>query len=99
MRLITVILLSFSPFVSFAQNSYGPCTAWEKGDLRCSFNDREGRQWVRQCMSSCDNVIACMDQDPNTLTGPCTAWVKARDFTSCSNGIRFERRWVRACTV
>jgi hypothetical protein len=101
MRLLMISLTTglFFAFPSSSPAQHGPCTKWEKRQgYTCIFNGRTTSEWIRQCFHIYDNTLACMPEDPNTLKGPCTAWVKAFDLTTCSNGNRWERRWIRACT-
>jgi hypothetical protein len=84
-----------------AKADYGPCTKWEKRfGYTCVFNERTAHEWVRQCFHIYDNTLACMPEgtDPNKLKNSCTRWVRANGVVTCSNGVRWERRWVRGCT-
>ncbi|HEX4923418.1 MAG TPA: hypothetical protein VFV50_05010 [Bdellovibrionales bacterium] len=100
MRLLGLILgLSLILPILEARAEYGPCTKWERRQgYSCVYNGRTSPEWIRQCFHQWDNTLACMPQDPNTLKGPCTKWVQAQDIRTCSNGVRWERRWIRACT-
>jgi hypothetical protein len=100
MRYLGLILVfSFLCAALPARAEYGPCTKWERREgYSCVFNGRTSPEWIRQCFHKFDNTIACMPQNPNALRGPCTKWYRADDVRQCSNGIRFERRWVRGCT-
>ncbi|MEQ1878388.1 MAG: hypothetical protein ABL958_17225 [Bdellovibrionia bacterium] len=96
--LLSLVFTLVAALPAFA--SHGPCTKWEKKpSITCIFNGKSASEWVRQCFHQWDNTVACMQQDPNTLTGACTKWMQSEDgIRQCFNGLKWERRWVRGCT-